>query len=78
VVPGFGGQLAGFGGIFTGLWGNFYRALGEICADIYLQIKGFCEKLSAPCLKSVERYVVVVVNNRGGVWQEGRMTRLTW
>jgi hypothetical protein len=72
------GKLAGSGGILTGLRGNSYRASGEICADISLQIKGFCENRLAPCLKSVKGYVVVLVNNRGGIWQEGRMTGLTW
>ena len=62
----------------AGLRGNSYRASGEICADISLQIKGFCENRFAPCLKSVKGYVVVLVNNRGGIWQEGRMTELTW
>ena len=72
------GKLAGFEGNLTGLRGKSYRASGEICVDISLQIRSFCENRFALCLKSVKGYVVVLVNNRGGTWQEGKMTELIW
>src|SRR5215212_8748269 len=72
------GKLAGLGGSDTGPGGKCYRASGKIRTEIYLQIQGFRKNGCAPCLKSVKGCVVVVVNNRGGIWQEGRKTGPTW
>src|SRR5215212_1059377 len=73
-----GEMLPGFGGSDTGLRGKRYRASGEFRTEIYLQIESFRKNGCAPCLKSVKGCVVVVVNNRGGIWQEGRKTGPTW
>src|SRR5215212_4687228 len=73
-----GETLPGRGGSGAGLRGKRYRASGEFRTEIYLQIESFRKNGCAPCLKSVKGCVVVVVNNRGGIWQEGRKTGPTW